>query len=101
MIQEAMTMGVGEFLVLLLVAAIIGAIGEAIGGFSPGGFFMSIVTGFVGAFIGRWIRDAFHLKDFLTVNVGGNEFPVVWSVLGGAAFVTILRLIMNRRRPRI
>ena len=92
-------MNVGEFLVLLLVAAIIGAIGEAIGGFSPGGCFMSVVVGFVGAFIGRWLRDAFHLPNFLTVNVGGTNFPVIWSVLGGAAFVTILRLIMNRRRP--
>ena len=94
-------MSVGEFLGLLLVAAIIGAIGEAIGGFSPGGCFMSIVVGFVGAFIGRWMRDAFQLKDFLTVNVGGTNFPVIWSVLGGAAFVTVLRLIMNRRRPRV
>ncbi len=91
-------MNIGEFLVLLLVAAIIGAIGEAIGGYSPGGCFMSIVVGFVGAFIGRWMRDAFKLPDFLTVNVGGTNFPVVWSVLGGALFVTVLRLILNRRR---
>ena len=90
-------MNLGEFLVLLVVAAIIGAIGEAIGGFSPGGCFMSIVVGFVGAFIGRWLRNAFKLPVFYTVSVGDTTFPIVWSIIGGAAFVTVLRLVLHRR----
>ncbi len=45
-------MGIGEFLILLLVAAIIGSLGQAIGGYSTPGCAMSIVIGFVGAIIG-------------------------------------------------
>ncbi len=38
------------FLVLLIIAAICGAIGQALAGYSTGGFLISIVLGFIGAF---------------------------------------------------
>lgn len=90
-------MTVIDFLLLLFVAAIIGALGQAIGGYSAPGCLMSIVIGFVGALIGRWIQHAMHLPTFFVVNAGGAKFPVIWSVLGAAVFVLILRLIMGRR----
>lgn len=90
-------MGLWDFLLLLLVAAIIGAIGQAIAGFSTPGCAMSIVIGFVGAFIGRWAQGAFKLPMWLPVKVGGTTFPIVWSVLGAAALVLVLRLVLGRR----
>lgn len=87
-----------EFLLLLLVAGIIGALGQAIGGYSTPGCAMSIVIGFVGALIGSWIQRQFGLPAWLTVDVGGPvEFSVIWSVLGAALLVIILRLLMGRR----
>ena len=91
-------MGIVEFLLLLLVAAILGALGQAIGGYSTPGCAMSIVIGFVGAIIGRWLQHAFKLPMFFTVNVGTIKFPIVWSVIGAALLVLVLRLIMGRRR---
>ena len=90
-------MGLWDFLLLLLVAAIIGSIGQAIAGYSTPGCAMSIVIGFVGALIGRWLQGQFKLPEFLPVKVGGTTFPVIWSVIGAALLVLVLRLVLGRR----
>ncbi|HEX8237862.1 MAG TPA: GlsB/YeaQ/YmgE family stress response membrane protein [Abditibacteriaceae bacterium] len=90
-------MTVWDFLLLLLVAAIIGSIGQAIAGYSTPGCAMSIVIGFVGAFIGRWLQAQFKLPMFLPVRVGGTTFPVIWSVIGAVLLVLVLRLVLGRR----
>ena len=41
-----------QFLILLVVAAICGAIGQSLAGYSLGGCLVSAVVGFVGAYIG-------------------------------------------------
>ena len=90
-------MGIIDFLLLLLVAAIIGALGQAVGGYSTPGCAMSIVIGFVGALIGRWLQHALKLPSFFVVTVGGTKFPIIWCVIGAAILVLVLRLIMGRR----
>ncbi len=90
-------MTIVEFLLLLLVAGIIGSLGQAIGGYSTPGCAMSIVIGFVGALLGKWIQQGLKLPVFFVVNVGGTKFAVVWAVIGAALFVLALRLIMGRR----
>ena len=45
-------MGILEFLVLLLVAGLCGAVAQAIAGFSRGGFLVAIAVGFIGALLG-------------------------------------------------
>lgn len=87
----------GGFLVLLAIAAICGALGQAVAGVSAGGCIVSIVLGFVGAYLGLWLADRLDLPAFLTVNVQGQEFPVLWSVVGAALFVALLSLISGRR----
>jgi uncharacterized membrane protein YeaQ/YmgE (transglycosylase-associated protein family) len=86
-----------DFLLLLLVAGIIGGLGQAIAGYSTPGCAMSIVIGFVGAFVGRWLQTQLKLPEFLPVKVGGTTFPIVWSVIGAALLVLALRLILGRR----
>ena len=44
-------MTIVEFLVVLLVAGIIGVLGQAIAGYSLGGCLVSIVVGFIGALL--------------------------------------------------
>ena len=92
-------MTIVEFLLLLLVAGIIGSLGQAIGGYSSSGCAMSIVIGFVGAIIGRWLPHFLGLPTFMVVNVGGSKFPIIWSVIGAALLVIILRVILGRRVP--
>jgi uncharacterized membrane protein YeaQ/YmgE (transglycosylase-associated protein family) len=52
------------FLVLVVIAAICGAIGQAIVGFSRGGCLAAIAVGFIGAYLGWWIAGQFHLPSW-------------------------------------
>jgi uncharacterized membrane protein YeaQ/YmgE (transglycosylase-associated protein family) len=83
-------------LVLLLVAAVCGAIGRAIAGGSRGGCVVSIAVGFVGALLGSWIASRMKLPEFFVVSIDGHPFPVVWSIIGAALFVTLVHLISGR-----
>lgn len=84
------------FLVLLLIAAICGAVGQSLAGYSLGGCLVSIVVGFIGALIGKWLAVKLGLPAILTVNIEGESFPIIWSVVGSAIFTLIIALI---RRP--
>jgi len=86
-----------DFFLLLVVAGIIGSLGQAIGGYSSSGCAMSIVIGFVGAIIGRQLHVALGLPEWIPVKVGGHTFPMVWSIVGAALMVVVLRVIMGRR----
>ena len=86
-----------ELLLLLLVAALIGAMGQAIGGYSNGGCLVSIALGFIGALIGTWLARAMALPELFTFSVGGTTFPIVWSILGAALFVAFINLVSYRR----
>lgn len=86
------------FLLLLLVAAIAGGLGQAISGYSLGGCIVSIIIGYIGAYIGMWIAQQFGLPTILPVNIQGESFPIVWSVIGSALLSAVLGLLMRRRR---
>ncbi len=90
-------MTVLELLLLLLIAGVCGAIGQAIVGTSRG-FLVSIAVGFVGALLGSWLARLLGLPEIFAVNVGGHTYPIVWSILGSALFVAVVALITGRRR---
>ncbi len=81
------------FLVLLLIAAICGSIGQSLAGYDLGGCLVSIVVGFIGAYIGLWLADKFNLPRIFEISVEGRPFPVVWAVIGSALFALIVALI--------
>ncbi len=86
-----------DFIILLIVAGIIGAIGQSLAGFSRTGCLGSIALGFIGALIGVWLARTLHLPELLNVNIGGTVFPVIWSIIGSALFVAVLGLISRGR----
>ena len=86
-----------DFLLLAVVAAICGMIGEALVGYSVGGCLVSAVVGYLGALIGMWVARQFGLPELFTVSVGGQAFPVVWSIIGSALLVAVLSMIRRRR----
>ena len=81
------------FLVLLLIAAICGAVGQSLAGYSLGGCLVSIVVGFIGAYIGMWIAGRFGLPVIFAINIEGKPFPIIWAVVGSALFTLIIALI--------
>jgi uncharacterized membrane protein YeaQ/YmgE (transglycosylase-associated protein family) len=87
-----------DFVILLFVAGICGAIGQAIAGFSRGGCLVSIALGFIGALLGMWLARQFGLEEMFAVNIGGRSFPIIWSIIGSAVFVAIIGLISRSWR---
>ena len=86
-----------EIIILLLIAGICGSIGRALVGFSRGGCIISIIVGFIGALLGSWIARQTSLPDFFILNIGGTDFPVVWSIIGSALFVGVLNILTPRK----
>jgi uncharacterized membrane protein YeaQ/YmgE (transglycosylase-associated protein family) len=88
-----------DFLLLLLVAGICGAIGQAISGYSRGGCLVSIVLGFIGALLGLWLSRVLKLPELLTIQFETTNFPVIWSIIGAALFVALISLLTRNRYP--
>jgi uncharacterized membrane protein YeaQ/YmgE (transglycosylase-associated protein family) len=89
-----------EFVVYLVIAGICGAIARALVGGSGGGFVISILVGFLGAFVGSWLAAQLHLPVILAVTVEGHHFPIVWSILGGMVLVGVAHMLMGQRYTR-
>jgi uncharacterized membrane protein YeaQ/YmgE (transglycosylase-associated protein family) len=79
-------------LVLLLIAGIVGGIGQTLSGYSFGGFLMSVVVGFVGAYIGVWLAGQLGLPEVFAITVDGESFPVVWGIIGAAILSLVVGL---------
>lgn len=86
-----------SLLILLLVAGVCGAIGQAIAGYSRGGCLASIALGFIGAVLGMWIARELGLPELFAFRIGGQTFPVIWSIIGAALFVAIISMFARRR----
>jgi len=93
-----MTFTLPGLIVLIVIAAICGAIGKALGGGSRGGLITSIALGFIGALVGPWIARQLNLAEPFVLRLSGQSFPILWSIIGAALFVALLHLISGRRR---
>jgi uncharacterized membrane protein YeaQ/YmgE (transglycosylase-associated protein family) len=89
-----------QFILLIVVAAICGAIGQTLAGYSLGGCLVSMVVGFIGAVIGVWLAQQLGLPEVLTVRIGGETFPIVWSIVGSALLALGIGLLSRRRSWR-
>ena len=87
-----------DVIVLLIIAGVCGALGQAITGFSRGGCLVSIALGFIGAVIGMWLARQLGLPELFAIRIGTTSFPIIWSIIGSALFVAIISLLT---RPRV
>lgn len=90
-------MSILGFLLLLLIAAVAGAIGQSIAGYSLGGCLVSIVVGFIGALIGTWLASVLDLTYILPVTIEGETFPILWAIIGSALFTIVVGLLTRGR----
>jgi uncharacterized membrane protein YeaQ/YmgE (transglycosylase-associated protein family) len=93
-----MTLTLPGLIVLIIIAAICGAVGRALGGGVRGGLVVSTAIGFIGALFGPWIARQFGLSEPFVLRVSGYSFPIMWSIIGGALFVAFLHLLAGPRR---
>lgn len=90
-----------QFLVLLLIAGICGSLAQGLVGYSHGGCLVSVALGFIGALLGTWLARALGLPEILSVSIGGQQFPIIWSIIGAALFSAVLALISGRSRRHL
>jgi uncharacterized membrane protein YeaQ/YmgE (transglycosylase-associated protein family) len=86
-----------EIVILLVIAAVCGSLGQAIAGYSLGGCLVSAVVGFIGALLGLWLARQFGLPEFFAISIGGQTFPVVWSIIGSTLFAVVVGMLTRRR----
>lgn len=87
------------FLILLLIAGICGALGQAIAGYSRGGCLVSIALGFIGALLGTLLASKLGLPEIFALQIEGKSFPIVWSIIGAALFVAAISFLVRPRLP--
>jgi len=92
-----MSISLPALLILIVIAAVCGAIGKALAGSARGGLIVSIALGFIGALLGPWVAGMLKLPEPFMVTIGGHPFPILWSIIGAALFVAIIHLFSGRR----
>ena len=85
-----------ELGLLLVVAAVCGALGQAIAGNPRGGCLVTTAVGFIGALLGSWLSRTLKLPEVFVIQIDRMSFPIVWSIVGGALFVAVLSLFTRR-----
>jgi uncharacterized membrane protein YeaQ/YmgE (transglycosylase-associated protein family) len=90
-------MTVVEFILLLIVAGVCGALAQSLVGYSHGGCLVAIALGFIGALLGTWLARALELPEIFAISLGGHTFPIIWSIIGAALFAGLLSLLSRRR----
>ena len=83
-------------ILLVVIAAVCGAVGRAIAGGVRGGLIVSTALGFIGALIGPWVAARLLMSEPFMVNISGHPFPVLWSIIGAALFVAIVHMFYRR-----
>lgn len=96
----SLSLSVADLLFLLLVAAVCGAIVQALTGFGRGGLLAATAVGFIGALVGMWLQKETGLPEPITVEADGRRLPVVWSILGGVLFAAVVGLLTTPHRRR-
>jgi uncharacterized membrane protein YeaQ/YmgE (transglycosylase-associated protein family) len=90
-----------EVLLMLLIAGVIGAIGQSSAGFSRGGLLVSWALGFIGALLGAWLARSLGLPELFVIQVDRVAFPILWSIIGATLFVALVGMLTPRRRVTV
>ena len=87
-----------DIIIQLVVAGLIGSIARSLVGFDKGGCILSIVVGFIGAFLGSWMARELHFPDYLSFIIRGIEYHVMWALIGAIVFVAVLSLLAPKKK---
>ena len=85
-----------ETLPLLLIAVVAANLGQVIYSYSLGGYLVSVIVGFIGAFFGLGVARLFGFPDLIPFIIRGETFPVMWSIIGSITLLWVLGSITRR-----
>jgi uncharacterized membrane protein YeaQ/YmgE (transglycosylase-associated protein family) len=89
-------MTITEMLPLLLVAVVAANVRQVIYSYSLGGYLVSVIVGFIGAFFGIGIARLFGFPEMFPVIIRGETFPAMWSIIGSITLSWTLGSITRR-----
>ena len=89
-------MTIFEIVLFLVVAVICGSVARSLGGGTRGGCLISLAVAFIGALLGGKLSQLAGLPEPFMLVIGGRGLPVLWSIIGGALFVAVLRLLSGK-----
>jgi uncharacterized membrane protein YeaQ/YmgE (transglycosylase-associated protein family) len=69
---------------------------QVIYGHSLGGYLVSLIVGFIGAFFGLGIARLFGFPEMIPFIIRGETFPVMWSIIGSITLSWVLSSITRR-----
>ena len=95
--EGSTSMSLISMILLVLIAGICGAVGQSIAGYSRGGCLASVAVGFIGAMLGMWVARMVGMHELFAVRIGGQSFPIIWSIIGSALFVAVISFISKQR----
>jgi uncharacterized membrane protein YeaQ/YmgE (transglycosylase-associated protein family) len=87
-----------QWIVLLVVAGVCGSVGSGLAGHRHTGCLGSIALGFIGGLVGSWLSRLLHLPEMFSVQLGHERFPIVWSIVGAALFVSVVCFLTRPSR---
>jgi uncharacterized membrane protein YeaQ/YmgE (transglycosylase-associated protein family) len=87
-----------DFLLLLVLAALVAGIGQFLTGYSRGGCPISFMAAFAGALAGPWAAEQIGWAEPFPLAVGPVEFPLVTSLAGAFVLVVLVNLLTKRRK---
>lgn len=91
------TVSLVQMFVWLVVAMLSGIIAEVLFGYTHIGLLSASVLGLLGALLGTWAADTFHLPSLLTLNLFGIEVELIWCTLGSIIVIAVLQSMRARR----
>jgi uncharacterized membrane protein YeaQ/YmgE (transglycosylase-associated protein family) len=86
-----------EFAVLAGIAIVTGSLAQSFVGISKSGCFISILVGFIGAFVGFWVTSVLVLPKIYVINLEGIEFPLFWSAAAAILFTGFIAVVSPRK----
>jgi uncharacterized membrane protein YeaQ/YmgE (transglycosylase-associated protein family) len=85
-----------DIVVLVVIAIVGGGIVQALAGFSPGGCLISLVFGFLGAWLASWLALQFDLPRLFSIPLNGQSIELVWPLIGALLFTLVLSFLTQR-----
>ena len=85
-----------ETLPLLLIAVVAANLGHVIYSYSLGGYLVSVIVSFIGAFFGLGLARLFGFPALIPFIIRGETFPVMWSIIGSITLLWVLGSITRR-----
>ncbi len=84
-----------EFIWMLVVGAIVGALAKLImPGDDPGGIIVTIILGILGGILGGWLFGMLGIG-------GGGLMNLIGAILGAIILLAIYRMVTGRRGGRV